>query len=43
VNAYRKEGKDALRAWHLERVTSRFTKVISTENAELLAGLLGSD
>jgi hypothetical protein len=34
VNAYR---------YHLDRVTSQFKLVISAENAELLAALLGSD
>jgi len=42
VNAY-KAKQDALRAYHLDRVTSRFKMLISAENAELLAGLLGSD
>jgi hypothetical protein len=32
-----------LRAYHLNRVMSKFTMVISAEKAELLAGLLGSD
>jgi len=35
--------QDALRAYHLDRVTSKFKMVISAENAEVLAGLLGSD
>jgi len=44
VNAYRRHTEqDALRAYHLDRVTSKFTMRISAENAELLAGLLGSD
>jgi hypothetical protein len=44
VNAYRsKADQDALRAYHLNRVMSKFTMVISTEKAELLTGLLGSD
>jgi hypothetical protein len=46
VNAYsRKTEQDALRAYHLDRVTSKFKMVISAENAELLARLLaaGSD
>jgi hypothetical protein len=34
VNAYK---------YHLDRVTSKFKLVISAENAELLAALLGSD
>jgi hypothetical protein len=43
VNAYRRiTDHGALRAWHLDRVTSKFKMVISAENAELLAGLLGS-
>jgi hypothetical protein len=43
VNAYRQKAKqDALRAYHLDRVTAKFTMVISAENAEILAGLLGS-
>ncbi len=42
MNAY-KAKQDALRAYHLDRVTSRFKMLISAENAELLAGLLGSD
>jgi hypothetical protein len=33
--------REALRAYHLDRVFSRFTLVISAENAELLAALLG--
>jgi hypothetical protein len=44
VNAYRRHtGHDALRAYHLDRVTSRFKARISAENAEMLAGLLDSD
>jgi hypothetical protein len=43
VNAYRRKDQDALRAYHLDRVTSKFKMVISAEKAELLAGLLGSD
>ncbi len=43
-SAYRhKAGDDALRAYRLNRMTRKFTMVISAENAELLAGLLGSD
>ena len=42
MNAY-KAKQDALFAYHLDRVTSKFKMVISAENAELLAGLLGSD
>lgn len=42
MSAYRsKADQDALRAYHLDRVTRKFTMVISAENAELLAGLLG--
>jgi len=43
VNAYRRKDLDALRAYHLERVVSKFKKVISAENAELLAELLGEN
>jgi len=43
VNAYRRKDQDALPAYHLERVVSKFKMVISAENAELLAGLLGDD
>ncbi len=43
MNAYRRKDQDALRAYHLERVASKFKMVISAENAELLAGLLGDD
>lgn len=43
MNAYRRKDHDALRAHHLERVVSKFKMVISAENAELLAGLLGDD
>ena len=43
MNAYRRKDQDALRAYHLERVVSKFRMVISAENAELLAGLLGDD
>lgn len=35
--------QDALRAYHLDRVVSKFKMTISAENAELLAALLGSD
>jgi hypothetical protein len=35
-------GSDALYAYHLERVTKKFTTVISADNAELLARMLGS-
>jgi hypothetical protein len=43
VNAYKATDHDALRAYHLDRVVSKFKMVISAENAELLAGLLGSE
>jgi hypothetical protein len=44
VNAYRRTtDQDALRAYHLDRVTRKFKMVISAENAEVLAGLLGDD
>jgi hypothetical protein len=43
VKAYRRKDQDALRAYHLDRVTSKFKMVISAENAELLAGLLDDD
>jgi hypothetical protein len=44
VSAYRsKADQFAQRAYHLNRVMSKFTMVISAEKAELLAGLLGSD
>jgi hypothetical protein len=42
VNAYTAD-RDALRAYHLERVHRQFNTVISAENAEMLAGLLDSD
>lgn len=38
-----KTDQDALRAYHLDRVVSKFKMMISAENAELLAALLGSD
>jgi hypothetical protein len=43
VNAYKANDLNALRAYHLDRVVAKFNIVISAENAELLAGLLGSD
>ena len=43
MSAYRRKGQEALYAYHLDRVTSKFRMVISAENAELLAGLLASD
>jgi hypothetical protein len=42
VKAYKAE-QDALRAYHLKRVTSKFETVISAEKAELLAELLSDD
>jgi hypothetical protein len=41
--AYKTTDQDALRAYHLARVVSKFEAVISAENAELPAVLLGSD
>jgi hypothetical protein len=43
VIAYKGTDQDALRAYHLDRIFSKFKLVISAENAELLAALLGSD
>jgi hypothetical protein len=43
VSAYKGTDQDALRAYHLDRVVSKFKMIISAENAELLAALLGSD
>jgi hypothetical protein len=43
VNAYKANGQGALRAYHLDRVVSKFKMVISADNAELLAGLLADD
>jgi len=43
VKAYKLENQEALRAYHLDRVVGKFKMVISAENAELLAGLLGDD
>lgn len=43
MNAYRRKDQGTLRAYHLDRVVSKFKMVISAENAELLAGLLGDD
>jgi hypothetical protein len=42
VRPNRETGQEALRAFHLDRVFSRFKLVISAENAELLAALLGN-
>ena len=35
--------QEALRAFHLDRVFRKFNLVISAENAEILAALLGVD
>jgi hypothetical protein len=43
VRAYKGTDQDALFAYHLDRVVSKFKMIISAENAELLAALLGSD
>jgi hypothetical protein len=43
MRAYKASDPDALRAYHLDRVFSKFNTVISAENAEILAGLLGID
>jgi hypothetical protein len=43
VSAYKETDQEALRAFHLDRVVSNFMMIISAENAELLAELLGSD
>ena len=43
MRPYKGTDRDALRAYHLDRVVSKFKIVISADNAELLAGLLGSD
>jgi hypothetical protein len=43
VRAYKGTDQDALRAYHLDRVVSKFKAVISAENAELLAELLGNE
>jgi hypothetical protein len=43
VKAYRRKDQDALRAYYLDRVVSKFKMVISADNAELLAGLLEED
>ena len=40
MSAYKAHDRDALRAYHLNRVVERFKTAISAENAELLAGLL---
>jgi hypothetical protein len=43
VRAYKGTDQDALFAYQLDRVVSKFKMIISAENAELLAALLGSD
>jgi hypothetical protein len=43
VSAYKANDPRALRAYHLNRVVAKFNMVISADNAEVLAGLLGSD
>jgi hypothetical protein len=43
VNAYKADDQDALRAYHLHRVTSQFTTTISAESARRLARLLALD
>lgn len=40
---YQEADRDALRAYHLDRIFAKFNLVISAENAELLAALLGTD
>jgi hypothetical protein len=43
VRPDKESDQDALRAYHLDRVVSKFKTIISAERAELLAALLGSD
>jgi hypothetical protein len=43
VNALRRSRNDALRAYHLKRVTSKFPKTISPEGARRLVRLLTLD
>jgi hypothetical protein len=43
VSAYKATESDTARACHLARVVGNFTVVISAGNAELLAGILGSE
>lgn len=43
MNAYTADDQDALRAYHLHRVTSQFTTTISAESARRLARLLEMD
>jgi hypothetical protein len=42
VRPNNKTDQDTLRAYHLDRVVSKFKMIISAENAELLAALLGN-
>lgn len=42
MRPYREADREALRAFHLDRVFGKFKLVISAENAELLAALLGN-
>lgn len=43
MNAYTADHHDALRAYHLHRVTSQFKTTISAESARRLARLLALD
>ena len=43
MSACKETDQGALRAFHLDRVVSKFTMIISAENAELLAALISSD
>lgn len=43
VNGYQADDQRALRAYHLRRVTSKFSTTISPENAQRLARLLAPD
>jgi hypothetical protein len=43
VNAHKACGRQALRAYHLHRVTSKFKTTISPESARRLARLLALD
>lgn len=43
MSAYRRNGQDALRVYHLHRVTSKFKTTISPEGARRLARLLALD
>ena len=42
MRSYNETDQETLRAFHLDRVFSKFKLVISAENAELLAALLGN-